>query len=995
MSSHAYPRVRVVAVLLVTAALAHLVLACGETETPPPVSLNGPLQITVASTCLVGSGTERLRVAASRCDAGEFGDEPTTLLEYGYVTNAFGNSVGVVDFNLRTPELIDIDPTTPGITHIPVGEQPREVAASADGNLIFTLNADSRDLSIVSGATWREIARVPVGDLATGLVAAPDRDAVWFLLTDRDRLVELRYTATCAGSDEIVTHCDIEVETELVEVFAFDDDSLPVHLAAVPDSHRLLVGFAHRPYLTEVLVEAEEGDAPPTCLNGAEPPCASARYGLTWGCSDGIDNDGDGLIDAQDPECFEPDDAESPDGVGRGHTGPCTDGLDNDGDGLIDAQDPGCLDASDASETGAVLSVACSDGLDNDDDGLVDADDPECQLPATGAWTPGHTSEAARPACSDGIDNNDDGLTDADDPDCVDPNHDDEVTRPACSDNLDNDNDGLKDAEDPDCAGPLGRSEDGSIPACSDGIDNDGDGAIDLDDPACQGRGTSSERQAPGPCADGADNDGDGLIDDADPDCYGVSGGTESSIPTFDYGAIAVDPGGRFAYVIDHTNTQLVVLDLVEHRTWDVAVDRPYDSRIGIPVGRLPISLAARRIKATTATSTDERYRIERATLFVNVATTRGNIFYVEIGDLWQAFDGEEVTQELFDPIMRVSDLDTADAFASTPHCTIPERLAAQVAEPSGALPACTSGVFPQLAPYDLPDPTTGEAQPTVRLPTRERSLLTLGADQAPTVETERFPDDFYVRDEAWTLTYEGALAQPTDLEVIEPGVLLSQGTSFCRTGVELGDLLTLTTPATPRIVDGQAEPDCSAFDNVDLTFRVVNRSASYLFIAPLSAAEVTALDRAPDALPAATTLPTRECFAQGLSADLWSEKTWIVSGDRTGKLVNQTSLGQACVPLHDVDDLGYRVKTGDLYANPFVAFRVAPGSVEPTHGFALDFAVTSRYRPLTIDATGPAPIGLAYVETRQGAYLPVVDGGTYVIRVYDANTNRLLTVLF
>ena len=60
---------------------------------------------------------------------------------------------------------------------------------------------------------------------------------------------------------------------------------------------------------------------------------------------------------------------------------PCDDGLDNDGDGWVDAlTDPGCRDPAWAFE-----DPKCDDGLDNDGDGLVDWDgfgsgdpDPQC-----------------------------------------------------------------------------------------------------------------------------------------------------------------------------------------------------------------------------------------------------------------------------------------------------------------------------------------------------------------------------------------------------------------------------------------------------------------------------------------------------------------------------------------------------------------------------------------------------------------------------------------
>ncbi|HLE96275.1 MAG TPA: carbohydrate binding domain-containing protein [Candidatus Thermoplasmatota archaeon] len=55
----------------------------------------------------------------------------------------------------------------------------------------------------------------------------------------------------------------------------------------------------------------------------------------------------------------------------------CSDGLDNDGDGLVDSPaDPGCASATDANESNP---AACADGLDNDGDGLVDYPaDPGC-----------------------------------------------------------------------------------------------------------------------------------------------------------------------------------------------------------------------------------------------------------------------------------------------------------------------------------------------------------------------------------------------------------------------------------------------------------------------------------------------------------------------------------------------------------------------------------------------------------------------------------------
>src|SRR5262249_27564930 len=51
----------------------------------------------------------------------------------------------------------------------------------------------------------------------------------------------------------------------------------------------------------------------------------------------------------------------------------CHNGIDDDGDGLIDCHDPDC-----ASAPGCEGIEVCGDCIDNDGDGLVDYDDPDC-----------------------------------------------------------------------------------------------------------------------------------------------------------------------------------------------------------------------------------------------------------------------------------------------------------------------------------------------------------------------------------------------------------------------------------------------------------------------------------------------------------------------------------------------------------------------------------------------------------------------------------------
>jgi hypothetical protein len=134
--------------------------------------------------------------------------------------------------------------------------------------------------------------------------------------------------------------------------------------------------------------------------NGLVMP-AFARMGFQLGdapaCSDGVDNDDDGVADhPDDPGCAAPDDdSESSDAL------PCDDGLDNDGDGDTDLNDRQCDSLVDFSEF-----PVCSDGVDNDGDGFVDHPaDPGCQSPTMRGETAG---------CQDGVDNDEDGTLDFD-----------------------------------------------------------------------------------------------------------------------------------------------------------------------------------------------------------------------------------------------------------------------------------------------------------------------------------------------------------------------------------------------------------------------------------------------------------------------------------------------------------------------------------------------------------------------------------------------------
>ncbi|MHC4838714.1 MAG: S8 family serine peptidase, partial [Planctomycetota bacterium] len=102
----------------------------------------------------------------------------------------------------------------------------------------------------------------------------------------------------------------------------------------------------------------------PFCCDSAwDDLCASQAVDLCNGlceppvpedCRNGVDDDGDGLVDCDDPDCA--DDTACPPS-----TEDCTNGVDDDGDGLVDCEDPDCG-----------KDPACGAAFNDECDGAID-----------------------------------------------------------------------------------------------------------------------------------------------------------------------------------------------------------------------------------------------------------------------------------------------------------------------------------------------------------------------------------------------------------------------------------------------------------------------------------------------------------------------------------------------------------------------------------------------------------------------------------------------
>ena len=220
------------------------------------------------------------------------------------------------------------------------------------------------------------------------------------------------------------------------------------------------------------------------------------------------------------------DKIEFPDMVDKDE-GNCVDGQDNDFDGLVDRDDPDCMVRNGVSRVprqlveglvkgpgGPAGETDCADGVDNDEDGMTDCDDSDC------AEDPACVEPDPETDCADGVDNDEDGMTDCDDSDCAeDPACVQPDPETDCADGVDNDEDGMTDCDDSDCAEDPACVQPDPETDCADGVDNDEDGMTDCDDSDCAEDPACVQPDPETDCADGVDNDEDGMTDCEDSDC--------------------------------------------------------------------------------------------------------------------------------------------------------------------------------------------------------------------------------------------------------------------------------------------------------------------------------------------------------------------------------------------------------------------------------------------------------------------------------------------
>lgn len=312
-------------------------------------------------------------------------------------------------------KVVDITRSVPGVTSIPVGDRPQSIASDANGVLLLTTSSIHNNLSIVSIHEMREVAYLELDRPARRIAYQPSEDCFYVYFFD-GLVRRLKITFDC-GQGENIFPISCKLSKDSLTLSWEDVMTLEGKISdyiADPRGDRGFVSYVDHPYISRIAF-AESGGA---CLEGTTYPCESLRIGAGFSCSDGIDNNGDGLADHKDPLCYYPWSAEGPENAGYIGIGACNDNRDNDGDGLADALDPGCVSSDDISEEDGyqppVLGT-CADGMDNDGDGYADRDDTSCLWPTDDETDADRTTLRTTGMCMDGVDNDADTRIDDED----------------------------------------------------------------------------------------------------------------------------------------------------------------------------------------------------------------------------------------------------------------------------------------------------------------------------------------------------------------------------------------------------------------------------------------------------------------------------------------------------------------------------------------------------------------------------------------------------
>lgn len=580
-------------------------------------------------------------------------------------------------------------------------------------------------------------------------------------------------------------------------------------------------------------------------------------------------------------------------------------------------------------------------------------------------------------ACSDGIDNDGDGQIDQADSLCFYPwSTEGEATAGfvgigACNDNKDNDGDGLVDALDPGCISTDDASEEDGYQAptlgtCADGIDNDGDGFADREDTSClwptdeETADDMTASRTAGMCMDGIDNDADTLVDDADNACYGRLGRSEGYETGIGRGEMGIDPEGRWLYVADMYDAQVIVIDLETNKTLDLSGRFPRQRIVGFPVSRVPMDVIGDVLHYDTYDKNNHRIHVDEALVYVTASS--GSLFEFSVRKDFTHFDHDVEKEKVSVMTLRPADDDDDESYVGVVRCV--GRLCGE---------------------NDVPVVSLRQRLSVERFKNND-----IGFVNPDSGEYNKMVYDPIIASETWRVAYEGPLEKKEreDGYFSSEGVFRSYSADFCALGVRQGDRLVITSRSN---IDKTRE-ECRPFAD--------NSSTASRLEWVVSGVHPTYLEIEPTGVEGdVVTVPPLYCFPRVFPFELHASDAWIVTSNST--YVNRRlALGNMCVdnPIQPFGTLRFNLDPNRAPDQPdietaFFSLRLPDSAFLLGRNDAYEFTTKSEFTQKGT-TVGSAPTSATLFIDSSIHYLVISEASANAVILYDLEDETVYDTL-
>jgi hypothetical protein len=468
-----------------------------------------------------------------------------------------------------------------------------------------------------------------------------------------------------------------------------------------------------------------------------------------------------------------------------------------------------------------------------------------------------------------------------------------------------------------------------------------------------------------GLCRDGIDNDNDGATDTEDNACYGPNGLSETPIFSLGRGPIDIDPYGRWLYVLDPEDSQLIVIDVVSKQTLDRSGWFPRNRTVGIPVPRLALDVVADIRTENLYASGGHTIDSERAVAFVS--SSGGVVTEYSIFQTLTHYVGDTENDKFDEMIMLPTDTDGESSYVGKVRCV--GKICADADLPVISLrQRNVSAFFPKAGIISNIDPETNQYY--------------------------TIPYDAIISSETWRITYEGAL----DIEKRGDGYISSDGrfntnVNLCTIGARPGDHLVLRNR---KGVQPLSAPQCLPFlQNADgsepiLEWEITNAGPNSLALAPTGV---------PGYVESA---PVAECFTTGLDYEIRPPGQWLITSK--GTYVNRRmTVGTQCIdiPLNNYGQTRFKFdpsSESDLAAQSnaqtaFFSVKMPKVRRQYLRDEMFEFTTKTGQSTLSFGAAA-APVAMKLFKNAWAHFLLVSEASANALMIYDIDAQDVDDVL-